>query len=98
PLAYVAAMYESAQRGGALDYSDYHTPRLDSLFARAHAAGPGDEAARAWRDVQTELVRDMPAAWVYHARGLQGISRRMQNVTLDLRGEFATVTQWTTLP
>jgi peptide/nickel transport system substrate-binding protein len=95
-LAYVAAMYESTQRGGALDYSDFHTPRLDSLFARAHSAGPGDEAVRAWRNVQMELVNDMPAAWVYHARGLQGISRRMQHVTLDLRGELATVTQWTT--
>ncbi len=40
-LAYLASMYDTRQRGGALDYADYHTPRLDALFAAARAAsGP----------------------------------------------------------
>jgi peptide/nickel transport system substrate-binding protein len=93
-LAYLGAMYDSRQRGGALDYGDYHSARLDSLFDRARVAPTRDAAIVAWHGVQDELARDMPAAWIYHSRGLQGIARRMQHVTMDLRGELASLSQW----
>jgi peptide/nickel transport system substrate-binding protein len=94
-LAYLSAMYDSRQRGGALDYADYHTPRLDTLFGRIPSASTVAELTGAWRDVQTELELGMPAVWVYHARGLQGVSRRVSNVRMDLRGELASLAQWT---
>jgi peptide/nickel transport system substrate-binding protein len=93
-LAYLGAMYDSRQRGGSLDYADYHTPRLDALFARAASASSTAELAAAWRDVQSELAREMPAVWVYHSRGVQGISRRMRNVEMDLRGELESLARW----
>jgi peptide/nickel transport system substrate-binding protein len=34
-------------------------------------------------------------AWVYHARGVQGIARRLQGVRMDLRGELPTLVNWT---
>ena len=34
-LAYLRAMFESSQRGGSLDYSDFHETSLDALFAQA---------------------------------------------------------------
>jgi len=92
-LSFLGAMYDTRQRGGALDYGDYHTSELDSLFARARRAGD-DELPAAWRAVQEVLVRDLPAAWVYHSRGLQGVSRRIGNVTMDLRGELASLARW----
>jgi peptide/nickel transport system substrate-binding protein len=94
-LAYLSAMYDGRQRGGALDYADYHSPRLDSLFARTRIAPSRAAAVAAWHDVQSELASDMPAAWLYHSRGLQGIARRMQGVRMDLRGELASLAQWT---
>jgi peptide/nickel transport system substrate-binding protein len=93
-LAYVGAMYESRQRGGSLDYSDFHTRTLDSLFARTRSATTPAETAGAWRDVQVELSKDVPAVWIYHARGLQGIARRMEGVTMDLRGELVSLARW----
>ena len=33
----------------------------------------------------------MPVAWIYHSRGFQGISARLKNVVMDLRGEMATL-------
>ena len=92
-LAYLTSMYDSHQRGGALDYADYHTARLDALFARTRAE-TGQQVAGAWREVQGELVREMPAVWIYHARGLQGISRRMHGVRMDLRGELVSLAEW----
>jgi peptide/nickel transport system substrate-binding protein len=44
--------------------------------------------------VQAELARQVPAAWIYHSRGVQGISRRLTGVQMDLRGEMPTLARW----
>lgn len=93
-LAYLVAMYDSRMAGGALDYAGFHTSALDGLLARAATASGDDERADAWREVQRELLRDAPAVWVFHSRGVQGLSARLGGVTMDLRGELATVTSW----
>jgi peptide/nickel transport system substrate-binding protein len=92
-LAYLGAMYDSRQHGGALDYADYHTARLDTLLAGARSSS-GTAAVTAWRAVQTQLAADLPAVWIYHARGLQGVARRMHGVRFDLRGELASLSDW----
>ncbi len=93
-LAYLAAMYDSRQAGSALDYGGFHTRRLDSLFASVRAARDTSTLRTTWRDIQAELEREAPATWIYHSRGLVGMSSRVQNVRMDLRGELATVSQW----
>lgn len=97
-LAYLSAMFDSRQRGGALDYAGYHTPRLDALFSAARTATSEPAVRAAWRAIQEELVDEVPAAWVYHARGVQGVSARLRNVRMDLRGELATVARWELAP
>jgi hypothetical protein len=44
------------------------------------------------------LGDSVPATWLYHARGVQGLSRRLRGVTMDLRGEFATLHDWSLAP
>ncbi len=93
-LAYLGAMFESGQAGGALDYAGFHTRVLDSLFSASRAA-PSNEARRhIWIAVQRELARELPVAWLYHSRGVQGMSARLQNVVMDLRGEMVTIARW----
>lgn len=93
-LSHLASMFDSRLAGGALDYAGYHTAPLDSLFALIARAGTDADLANAWRSVQSELSRDVPVSWVYHARGVQGLSRRLQAVRMDLRGEMATLVEW----
>ena len=93
-LAYLRSMYESPFRGGTLDYSGYHTPALDALFARAARAGTAAELRETWAAIQRDLAATVPASWIYHSRGLQGVSARMRGVRMDLRGEMATVARW----
>jgi len=93
-LAYIAAMHHSRLAGGALDYSGYHTPSLDTLLDRARTAETDAQARLAWLAVQRELASQTPTAWVYHSRGLQGVARRLRGVTMDLRGEMATLSDW----
>jgi peptide/nickel transport system substrate-binding protein len=93
-MAYLSAMYDGRLRGSALDYADFHSAQLDSLFAKTREAVTRDAQITAWRDVQSLLAREMPAAWLYHSRGLQGIARRMLDVRMDLRGELASLSRW----
>ncbi|MDB4873675.1 MAG: ABC-type transporter, periplasmic subunit [Gemmatimonadetes bacterium] len=93
-LAFLAALFESRQAGGALDYSGYHSPRLDSAFAATRSARTDAERVAAWRTVQRIFEEEMPVAWVYHSRGVQGLSRRLHNVVMDLRGEMVTLARW----
>ncbi|HVX42000.1 MAG TPA: peptide ABC transporter substrate-binding protein [Gemmatimonadaceae bacterium] len=93
-LSHLGAMFESRQRGGTLDYADFHTRRLDSLFASTRTAASDSARAAAWKNVQRELATDVPVAWIYHSRGVQGVSSRLKNVVMDLRGEMVSVARW----
>lgn len=93
-LAHLTAMFETGQRGGSLDYAGYHDPALDVAFARTRAARTHTELVEAWHEAQRILARDAPVAWLYHSRGVQGVSARMRGVRMDLRGELVTVARW----
>ncbi|HKN67019.1 MAG TPA: peptide ABC transporter substrate-binding protein [Gemmatimonadaceae bacterium] len=93
-LSYVGAMFDSRQAGGALDYAGFHTRQLDSLFTRTREAPSANATRDAWVALQQQLARDLPVAWIYHSRGVQGISARLLGVRMDLRGELATVASW----
>ena len=48
---------------------------------------------------QQQFFHDsVPVAFLYHARGLQGLNRRLQGVQFGLRGELATVHDWSIEP
>jgi len=93
-LSYIGAMFDSRQAGGALDYANYHTRTLDSLFAAVRGARSSNETRTAWLALQAALAGNLPVAWIYHSRGVQGISARLRDLRMDLRGELATVTSW----
>ena len=93
-LSYIPGMFATAQRGGALDYTGFHIAALDDVLARAAVAPDGREGTEAWRAVQVAIDSLAPATWLYHSRGVQGMSRRVGGVQMDLRGELATLHDW----
>jgi peptide/nickel transport system substrate-binding protein len=97
-LGFLSAMFDTRQAGGALDYAGFHSPALDSLFAATRRARTDAERAAAWMNVQRLLARQMPIAWIYHSRGVQGLSARLHNVVMDLRGEMVTLSRWELAP
>jgi peptide/nickel transport system substrate-binding protein len=62
---------------------------LGPLAAVAGMAAPADPTA-----AQRLFADSLPAVTLYHARGLQGMNRRVHGVRMDLRGELATVHDW----
>jgi peptide/nickel transport system substrate-binding protein len=93
-LSYLAAMFDSKLAGGALDYAGFHTAELDAAFRRASSARTHDELVSAWHVVQRLLDDAAPVAWVYHSRGVQGVTARLTGVRMDLRGEMPTIANW----
>jgi peptide/nickel transport system substrate-binding protein len=93
-LSYINAMFSRAQSGGTLDYTGFHDAALDDALTRAATAPEGDARRSAWKDVQVMLDTLAPATWLYHSRGIQGISRRVHGVEMDLRGELVTLHDW----
>lgn len=93
-LGHLIAMFHGAQRGGALDYTGYHTAALDSLLNAAALAGTSATRASAWARVSASLDSAAPVAFVYHARGVQGRAKSLEGVVMDLRGELTTIARW----
>jgi peptide/nickel transport system substrate-binding protein len=93
-FSYVNALFHGDQRGGTLDYTGFHSAYLDNLLDRAAVAPEGAARIEAWHVVQAALDSLAPATWLYHSRGVQGLSRRVKGVRMDLRGELVTLHDW----
>jgi peptide/nickel transport system substrate-binding protein len=66
---------------------------LGPLAALAGMTAPADPAL-----AQRLFPDSLPVVVLYHARGLQGMNRRVRGVTMDLRGELPTVHEWRVVP
>ncbi len=86
-LGYLRGLFDSRLRQEPLQYAQYVNPAVD------RALDAGDFGA-----VQRIVARELPITFLYHARGLQGMSRRLLGVVMDLRGELATLRRWHVLP
>ena len=66
---------------------------LGSIGTVAGVRLPADPAA-----AQRIAADSVPMVVLYHARGLQGMNRRVRGVRMDLRGELPTVHDWSVTP
>jgi peptide/nickel transport system substrate-binding protein len=66
---------------------------LGAIGAVAGVSLPADPAA-----AQRVAADSLPMVVLYHARGLQGMNRRVHGVRMDLRGELPTVHDWWVAP
>jgi peptide/nickel transport system substrate-binding protein len=82
--------FEAAILGQAGDLGLGHLKTLADLAGLALPADP--------EGAQRVFASEVPVAFLYHARGVQGKNRRVQGVAMDIRGELATLHQWTTRP
>ena len=86
-LGTLASQFDSRRRAGPLQYAQYANPAVDAALDR------GDLG-----EVQRIVAREVPITFLYHARGVQGINTRVQEVRMDLRGELTTLGTWQLAP
>jgi peptide/nickel transport system substrate-binding protein len=92
------ALFDPAAAGGALEFGAQRPQSLSSLFAVVRTTTDSVARDAAWRAVYATLDDSVPATPVFHSRGVQGLSRRLQHVTIDLRGELYSAARWTLSP
>ncbi len=78
--------FDAAVLGFSGDLGLGHLARLVAL-AGLRAEGGSENLLRTIQD-------SAPAVFLYHARGVQGINRRVKGIRMDLRGELVTLSQW----
>ena len=66
---------------------------LGPLATLAGMTAPRDPGA-----AERMFADSMPVAFLYYARGIQGMNRRVHGVRMDLRGELVTVHDWRVSP
>jgi len=93
-MSQVHALFATSQRGGSLDYTGFHDLQLDQALGATATARTDSEGRLAWQRVQMLVDSLSPATWLYHSRGVQGVTRRLQGARMDLRGELVTVHDW----
>ncbi len=54
----------------------------------------GLEQTRDPLEAQRRFIDSIAVAFLYHARGVQGMARRLRGVTMDVRGELVTAARW----
>jgi hypothetical protein len=71
---------------------------VGAAFAMVRTASDARMRADRWRALFDSLSLDMPGTPVFHARGVQGVSRRLGPVAIDLRGELYGAATWQRTP
>jgi peptide/nickel transport system substrate-binding protein len=75
-------------------WSGTHDPEMDRLIDTLQVVVDRAEALPLWKEYQNRLVAVQPYTYLYHVQRLAGLNRRLQGVTLDARGELASIRDW----
>ena len=81
-----AREFDAAVLGISGDLALGHLARILGIAGLSAEGVPEELAAR--------IQDSVAAAFLYHARGVQGVNRRVKGITMDLRGELVTLSQW----
>ena len=77
--------FDAAVMGVPGDRNLRHLQPLLDITGMHRAPGTADSAV---------IADSLPLVVLYHARGVQGMNRRVRNVHMDLRGELAGIREW----
>ncbi|HEX6746803.1 MAG TPA: ABC transporter substrate-binding protein, partial [Longimicrobium sp.] len=83
-----------SKRDKPLQFSGYCNPEVDRLMDSVQIVADRRAALPLWSRYQRLIARDRPLTLLYYSNRLVGISRRVQGVALDARGDWVGVERW----
>ena len=83
-----------AGKPGSTNRSSVRIPEVDKLLDKAFAATDEQQARAVWRDLIGVLQREQPLTFMYWLNELAATQKAVQGVTMDQRGEFVSIAQW----
>lgn len=69
-------------------------PRMDRLLDTLQVVVDREEARPLWREYQELLIDLQPYTYVYAPDRLDGVSKRVRDVRMDIRGEWINAREW----
>jgi peptide/nickel transport system substrate-binding protein len=75
-------------------WSGTRNERIDALLEALATTVDRDEALPLWREYQRVLSEEQPYTFFFFTERLQGVNRRVRNVAMDARGEWAGISRW----
>src|SRR5690606_34366587 len=79
---------------GPYAWSGVADPELDRLLEDLAHSGAPEAVPELWARYQERLVELQPYTWLYLPDWLTGVRERLQGVRVDVRGEWAGITDW----
>jgi peptide/nickel transport system substrate-binding protein len=88
-------LLHSRNRDSPRQWTGFNSPRIDMLLDTLAVTMDRDAARPFWSEYQQELLDESPLVFLFYARGINGVRRRLEGVPdNDPRGPLATVQQW----
>ncbi|HEX8693339.1 MAG TPA: ABC transporter substrate-binding protein [Longimicrobium sp.] len=75
-------------------YVGYCNPRADQLIDTLAVLMDRDQAMPLWKEYQHLMVQESPYTVLYYPKRLTGVSRRLRDAEMDIRGELTSATRW----
>lgn len=91
-------LYACAKRDQPLSWSGYCNPEADRLMDSVQIVADRAAALPLWRRYQALIARDQPVTLLYFSNRLVGVSRRLNGVRLDARGDWVGIDRWWITP
>ncbi|MGD8495374.1 MAG: ABC transporter substrate-binding protein [Gemmatimonadales bacterium] len=79
---------------GSANRSSYSNPVADSLMDLGARTTDEERAKQIWAEFSRVLQQDQPVTFLFWQEELAGVSRRLDGVRMDARGELVTVPGW----
>jgi peptide/nickel transport system substrate-binding protein len=75
-------------------YVGFSNRRVDELIDTLGVMMDHEQARPLWREYQHLMVQEAPYIPLYYPQLLTGVSRKLQGVVIDIRGEFPEIRHW----
>ncbi len=79
---------------GSANRSSYASPEADSLLEAGVRAEDPERARRTWAALTRRLQEDQPVTFLFWNQDLAGVSRSLEGVEMDARGELRGLPRW----
>ena len=87
-------LFHSKSFSGAYGWSGTRRPDMDRLLEQLPLAVDREKAKMLWAQYQELLVDEQPYTFFYFPDRLDGVSRSLNDVQMDVRGELVNVKDW----
>ena len=87
-------LFHSERLDGPYAWAGTQSEELDRLLDTLQLVVDREEALPLWREYQRKILEVMPYTYFFFPERLEGVSRRMRDVEMDVRGEWINIKDW----